>query len=232
MLAGERPLPAATVAADRLKRLAVTCHWLTLDDVAIACDIDRGELAGSIDGRVPVRLTGDGQPVVRAMDLRAVGRRLHVERMGAYSMVLWQEVALRRYGCQNDILTSVESARIVGQVTTRDTAFPLRFKNPANRDALRHIAELTGRSMTDIAEQAIEHEVVLLAADLDARLSQALDIVRRYQPDRDFDRYVEAAAEGERAGLDPMRNTRRASPSSETTISSDPFGVAAAFARS
>jgi len=87
-------------------------------------------------------------------------------------------------------------------------------------------------SMTDIAEQAIEHEVVLLAVDLDARLSQALDIVRRYQPDRDFDRYVEAAAEGERAGLDPMRNTRRAFPSSETTISSDPFGVAAAFARS
>lgn len=143
-----------------------------------------------------------------------------------------EEVALRRYGCQNDILTSVDSARIVGQVTTRDTAFPLRFKNPANRDALRHIAELTGMSMTDIAEQAIEHEVVLLAVDLDARLSQALDIVRRYQPDRDFDRYVEAAAEGERAGLDPMRNTRRASPSSETTISSDPFGVAAAFARS
>ena len=117
-------------------------------------------------------------------------------------------------------------------MTTRETAFPLRFKNPANRDALRHMAELTGMSMTDIAEQAIEHEVVLLAVDLDARLSQALDLVRRYQPDRDFDRYVEAAAEGERAGLDPMRNTRRVSPASETTISSDPFGVAAAFARS
>lgn len=180
--------------------------------------------------RADERVDGENRP--GSGGSRAVGRRLRVERMGAYSMVLWQEVAPRRYGCQNDILTSVESARIVGQVTTRDTAFPLRFKNPANRDALRHIAELTGMSMTDIAERAIEHEVVLLAVDLDARLSQALDIVRRYQPDRDFDRYVEAAAEGERAGLDPMRNTRRASPSSGTTISSDPFGVAAAFARS
>ena len=54
------------------------------------------------------------------------------------------------------------------QVTTRDTAFPLRFKNPANRDALRHVAELTGMSMKDIAERAIEHQVVLLAVDLDA----------------------------------------------------------------
>ena len=152
--------------------------------------------------------------------------------MGAYSMVARQKEALRGCGCQNDILTSVAEPRIIGQVTTRETAFPLRFKNPANRDALRHMAELTGMSMTDIAEQAIEHEVVLLAVDLDASLSQALDIVRRYQPDRDFDRYVEAAAEGERAGLDPMRNTRRASPASETTISSDPFGIAAAFARS
>jgi hypothetical protein len=79
VLAGERPLPAATVAADRLKRLAVTCHWLTLDDAAIACAIDRGELAGSIDGRVPVRLTDDGQPVVRAMDLRAAGMLIEAQ---------------------------------------------------------------------------------------------------------------------------------------------------------
>ncbi len=45
VLAGERPMPAATVAADRVKRLAVTCHWLTLDDAAIACAIDREEVA-------------------------------------------------------------------------------------------------------------------------------------------------------------------------------------------
>ena len=37
MLAGDNPLPAATVAADRLRRLAITCLWLTPADAAQVC---------------------------------------------------------------------------------------------------------------------------------------------------------------------------------------------------
>ncbi|MHB1067094.1 MAG: hypothetical protein ACYC2Z_06665 [Candidatus Nanopelagicales bacterium] len=113
---------------------------------------------------------------------------------------------------------------------TRDT-FSLRFKKPANRAALRRIADLTGMSMTDIAEQAIEHEVVLLAGDLEERLSEALEVIRRYRAERDFERYVRAAAEGERTGLDPMRRASRHGDAEEYTPVGDPFGVVAAFAR-
>lgn len=82
---------------------------------------------------------------------------------------------------------------------SRDT-FPLRFRNPRNREALRQLAELTGTSMTAIAERAIEHEVVLLAADLEHRLEQSLETVRSYQPERDLDAYIDAAAAGEQEG--------------------------------
>lgn len=80
------------------------------------------------------------------------------------------------------------------QARERDAAgmardvFPLRFKNPHTRAALKLIAEQTGMSITDIAEKAIEHEVALLGADLGG--------------------YLEAAAAGERSGLDPARDAR------------------------
>jgi len=37
ILSGDKPLPAATVAADRLRRRAITCLWLTLADAARVC---------------------------------------------------------------------------------------------------------------------------------------------------------------------------------------------------
>lgn len=82
----------------------------------------------------------------------------------------------------------------------RDT-FSLRFKEPRNREALRHMAELTGQPMTDIAERAIEHEVTMLAADLELRLADALEVVRGYAEDRDLDSYLDAAAAGEDSDL-------------------------------
>lgn len=81
----------------------------------------------------------------------------------------------------------------------RDT-FPLRFRNPRTREALRQLAEMSGTTMTAIAERAIEHEVVLTAADLEYRLQQALETIRNYQPERDLDAYIDAAAVGEREG--------------------------------
>ena len=74
ILAGERDLPAATVAGDRLDRLAITCHWLDLDDAARVCDTDRATIMSArLAGTLPSFITGEGQHVVRAMDLRAAG---------------------------------------------------------------------------------------------------------------------------------------------------------------
>lgn len=82
----------------------------------------------------------------------------------------------------------------------RDT-FPLRFKDARNREALKRMAELTGQPMTVIAERAIEHEITLLAADLEQRLADALEVVRGYSADRDLDAYLDAAASGEGSEL-------------------------------
>ena len=53
--------------------------------------------------------------------------------------------------------------------------FPLRFKNGATRQALKHLAEQTGVPMTEIAERAIEHEIALQGSDLERRLTEELD---------------------------------------------------------
>lgn len=114
--------------------------------------------------------------------------------------------------------------------------FPLRFKSDATRDALKHLSEQTGVAMTDIAERAIEHELVLQGADLERRLEEALEVVRSYSPARDAAAYIDAAATGERSGLDPFHDVHAAHESavssrSHPAISDDPYGVLAAFNR-
>jgi len=86
--------------------------------------------------------------------------------------------------------------------------FPLRFKRQGTRAALKHLSEQTGVPMTEIAERAIEHEVALQGADLERRLSEALAVVRGYRPERDVDAYIQAAAAGEKSGLEPFRDIR------------------------
>lgn len=125
-----------------------------------------------------------------------------------------------------------------GSAVTRDT-FPLRFKNPRNREALRRLAELTGQPMTDIAERAIEHEVTLMSVDLEHRLEEALALVRDYSVSADAPRYIEAAVAGEAAGLDPLsRVTAKHSEAAPAMAArpkgrpgADPYGVLAAFSR-
>ena len=59
-------------------------------------------------------------------------------------------------------------------MTTRGRdVFPLRFKNAATRQALKHLADQTGVPMTEIAERAIEHEIALQGSDLERRLTWA-----------------------------------------------------------
>lgn len=113
---------------------------------------------------------------------------------------------------------------------SRDT-FPLRFKKPRNREALRRMAELTGERMTDVAERAIEHEVILLAADLEERLEEALTVVRCYSG-HDLDAYLDAAA-GDGSDLGPGLRivAAHASPPEPAQRSAAALGVLAAFSR-
>lgn len=121
-------------------------------------------------------------------------------------------------------------------MTTRGRdVFPLRFKNGATRQALKHLAQQTGVPMTEIAERAIEHEIALQGSDLERRLTEALAVVRAYQPDVDAAAYIAAAADGERSGLDPFRDVRAAGGAPGGIARSeplrDPFGALAAFKR-
>ena len=114
----------------------------------------------------------------------------------------------------------------------RRDVFPLRFKNPRNRDALRRLSEMTGQSMTDVAEQAIEHELVLLAADLEERLQAALDVVRSYRDGSDLHAWLDAAAVGESSDLGPgLRDLGpgEVAPASTVVHSREALDVLAAF---
>lgn len=115
---------------------------------------------------------------------------------------------------------------------SRDT-FPLRFKKPRNREALRRMAELTGERMTDVAERAIEHEVILLATDLEARLEEALEVVRSYSAEHDLDSYLDAAAAGEGNDLGPGLRALavHASTTHPPQRSAAALGILAAFSR-
>ncbi len=119
---------------------------------------------------------------------------------------------------------------MTGMANSRD-AFPLRFKRPQTREALKQLAAAAGMSMTDVAERAIEHEVALLGVDLERRLTDALEVVRGYTAGDDED-YLAAIARGERSGLDPMRDiTTEAHTAGGAVPLADPHGVLAAFAR-
>jgi len=120
-------------------------------------------------------------------------------------------------------------------MTARRDTFPLRFKNGHTREALKHLAERTDTTMTDIVERAIEHELALQGADLERRLTEALEVVRGYSAMSSAGAYIDAAAAGEGSGLEPMRDVRavHALPDSDDiTAPADPYGVLAAFNRS
>lgn len=112
--------------------------------------------------------------------------------------------------------------------------FPLRFRDARNREALKRLAELTGQSMTAVAERAIEHEVVLLSADLEERLADALEAVRGYLPEQHLDGYLDAAADDEGADLGPglrVIATGADGPSGVRPPGAGALGVLEAFAR-
>ena len=74
ILAGDHALPAATVAGDRLRRVGVTCLWLTLADADRVCTTGATGLRQAMaEGRLSASTDRSGQQLLFAADLRAAG---------------------------------------------------------------------------------------------------------------------------------------------------------------
>lgn len=99
-------------------------------------------------------------------------------------------------------------------------AFTLRFRNAGTHRALRVTADLLGVPMSEIAEHAIERELVLLGAGLEEKLDRAVRLLREV---RRADAAVDAFADAEVAHPDPMKSRHAGDR--------DPFGVGDIFAR-
>ncbi len=81
ILAGQQPLPAATVAGDLLGRRAAACIWLTPPD---AGSVSHGGLA-AVHGRIsardlPTHRDSSGHVLIRAADLRGLGLLIEPEQ--------------------------------------------------------------------------------------------------------------------------------------------------------
>lgn len=111
----------------------------------------------------------------------------------------------------------------MAEPTTARPAFTLRFKNERTHRALKVTAEVLGVPMSEIAEAAIEHELAVLGADLEDRLSRTVELLRSFRRES-VDDDIERFAEAEVAVEDPLR--------SHHVSHQDPLGVSAAFARS
>jgi hypothetical protein len=102
-------------------------------------------------------------------------------------------------------------------------AFTLRFRNEATHRGLRLTAHALGMSMNELAENAIEHELAFLGADLEQKLNRALELLRSYRGVGVEDD-IEAFADAEVTVEDPCR--------SRQVMVEDTCGIGALFARS
>lgn len=77
------------------------------------------------------------------------------------------------------------------------SVFPLRFKDPATKAMLRLVSEQLGIPMNEIAEEAVRQELIMLGAGIQEQLTQIIEQLREYDPDRDMAKHVAAVIEGE-----------------------------------
>jgi len=111
----------------------------------------------------------------------------------------------------------------MSDTSSKRPAFTLRFRKVATHRALRLTAHALGVSMSDLAESAIEHELALVSADLERKLSRVADLLRFYRDD-EVERDVAAFARAEVTVDDPLRSRQAALE--------DAYGVGALFADS
>ncbi len=111
----------------------------------------------------------------------------------------------------------------MSEIEPRRPAFTLRFHNEATHRTLRLTAHTLGVSMNELAEAAIERELLFLGADLEKKLKRTADLLRSYRDD-EVESDIQAFAKAEITEDDPLQ-------SRQATLE-DCYGIGAFFARS
>ena len=99
---------------------------------------------------------------------------------------------------------------LIGMAVTRSADLTLRFRNPANRDLLRFVAEQRHESMNSVAERAIELQLKAEAVVIERDLVATLEWLRQYDVDADMDAAADRFAQAEVSHDDPLVSTRAA----------------------
>jgi hypothetical protein len=107
------------------------------------------------------------------------------------------------------------------------TKFTLRFHSPQTHEMLGVVADELGMSKNQLAEQMLERELQAAALSLERDLAGTLALLQSYNRDADVEDHIQAFAEGEGYGDDPLRSRAR----DTVGFGRDVFGIADVFSR-
>ncbi len=109
--------------------------------------------------------------------------------------------------------------------TQSTTKFTLRFRSPQTHELLGVVADELGLSKNQLAEQMLERELQAAALSLELDLAGTLELLQSYNRDTDVESHIQAFAEGEAYGDDPLRSRAR----DTVEFGRDVFGIADVF---
>lgn len=87
------------------------------------------------------------------------------------------------------------------------------------------LADELGMSKNQLAEQMLERELQAAALSLEQDLAGTMELVRSYNRDARMEDHIQAFAEGEAFGDDPLRSRSKES----LRVGRDVFGIADVF---
>lgn len=106
-------------------------------------------------------------------------------------------------------------------MTASRSTFKLRFRSEKNYELLQRIAERSGVSMNQLAEDLIARELRTMALGMEIDLADTLRLLRKYR-DPGIEKQAADFARAEVEYDDPLR-------AEHVETEGDPHGVAAAF---
>jgi hypothetical protein len=108
------------------------------------------------------------------------------------------------------------------------TKFTLRFHSPRTHELLGVVAEQWGVSKNHLAEEMLDRELKAAALLVAQNLDETIRRLHDYRFEEHLEEDIQAFAEGEAFGDDPLR-ARMVSEPTEQADRRDPYGVMEAF---
>jgi hypothetical protein len=105
--------------------------------------------------------------------------------------------------------------------------FTLRFRSARTHEMLGLVANELGISKNQLAEQMLERELQAAALSLESDLAGTLELLRSYNADAHMEDHIQAFAEGEAFGDDPLVSRSRG----PLEVGGDAFGIAEVFSQ-